>query len=85
MDTKAILRGIEEVRRYLLGEVPMLVGGVDDEIADLKPTYFTGKMPPEAEIWKLLEYVQANPERFEMELEQHYQELARAHRERWRG
>ena len=57
MDTKSVLRAIEEFRRYLLGEIPMLVGGVDDDIRDLKPTYFTGTMPPEAEIWKLFEEV----------------------------
>ena len=82
MDTKSVLRGIEEVRRYLLGEIPMLVGGGDDDIRDLKPTYFTGTMPPEAEIWKLFEEVAADPERVEKALEAHYQEAVRAHRAR---
>lgn len=85
MDTKAILRGIEEVRRYLRGEAPMLVGGIDDDIADLTPSYFAGELRPDAEIWKLVEYAQANPERFEQELELHHEELMRAHRERLRS
>jgi hypothetical protein len=85
MDTKSILRGIEEVRLYLLGEAPMLVGGINDDIDDLVPTYFTGKLAPDAEIWKLFEYVKTNPKRFEADLEEHYQELIRSRRARLRG
>jgi hypothetical protein len=85
MDTKAVLAGIEEVRRYLLGEVPMLVGGVNDDIVDLVPTYFTGNPNPQAEIWQLFEYIKSNPERFEAALEAHYQEVLRARRARLRG
>lgn len=84
MDTKSILRGIEEVRLYLLGEAPMLVGGADDDISDLVPTYFKGTPNPNAEIWKLFEYVQENPERFEAELQEHYAEMMRARRARLR-
>ncbi|NVM79615.1 hypothetical protein FHW83_005456 [Duganella sp. SG902] len=80
MDTKAILRGIEEFRKYLLGEAPMLVGGAHDDIADLVPTYFKGKLPPDAEIWQLFEYVKENPALFEAELEERHREILRAHR-----
>ncbi|MTV38388.1 hypothetical protein [Duganella radicis] len=79
MNTKAILEGIEEFRRYLSGEAPMLVGGVDDDIADLVPTYFKGTPNPNAEIWKFFEYVQENPKRFEAELREHHAEMVRAH------
>jgi hypothetical protein len=82
MDTKSVLKGIEEFRQYLLGEAPMLVGGVDDDIKDLVPTYFTGEPNPNAEIWKFFEYVNANPEQFEMELKQHYLQLLSARRSR---
>ena len=79
MDTKAILQSIEEVRQYLMGEAPMLVGGVNDDIADLVPTYFKGPPNPNAEIWKFFDYVKENPARFEAELREHHDEVVRAH------
>jgi hypothetical protein len=79
MDTKSILQGLEEFRKYLSGEAPMLVGGVNDDISDLVPTYFTGTPDPNAEIWKLFEYVKANPDRFADDLEKLHQELLLAH------
>ncbi len=79
MDTKGILEGIEEFRRYLLGEAPMLVGGVHDDIANLVPTYFQGPPNPDAEIWKFFDYVKENPKRFEAELRRHHEEIVRAH------
>lgn len=79
MDTKAMLESIEEFRKYLAGEAPMLVGGVDDDIDDLVPTYFKGTPNPNAEIWKFFAYVKENPERFEAELREHHDAVVRAH------
>ncbi len=82
MNAKAILEGIEELRKYLLGEAPMLTGGLDEDIAHAVPTYFTGTLDRNTEIWKLVEEVQTNPERFAADLETQYRELLRARRER---
>lgn len=79
MDAKAILDGIEGFRKYLSGEAPMLVGGVDDDIADLVPTYFKGTPNPNAEIWRFFAYVKENPERFEAELREHHDAMGREH------
>lgn len=80
MDAKSIMQGLEEFRKYLLGEAPMLAGGVNDDVKDLVPSYFSGKLDSSAEIWNLFDYVRANPDRFEADVEEHTRKLLQ---ERW--
>jgi hypothetical protein len=82
MDAKSLLKGIDEYRRYLLGEIPLHVGDVDKAIADWPLTYFQAKLSPDDVIIKSLEETLAHPERLASAMFSFREEALRARSQR---
>jgi hypothetical protein len=82
MDAKSLLKGIDEYRRYLLGEIPLHVGGVDKAIADWPLTYFQTKLSLDDAIIRSLEDTLAHPELLEAAMVNFREEALRARRRR---
>ncbi len=82
MDAKSLQKSIDEYRRYLLGEMPLHVGGIDKAIADWPLSYSRTKLSPDDAIIKSLEDTLAHPERLEAAMVSFREEALRARRER---
>lgn len=82
MSAKSLLEGIDEYRRYLLGEIPLCAREGMGAISDCPMTYFQAKLAPDDAIIKSLENTLAHPERLEMSLVRFREEVLLARRKR---